>query len=164
MPDLIKNQIIVFVVVLLLCSAAHAQPSVTNEADPQVDSHSVIITFLQDDPSSMNGCHYNLFAATKRSHLKKLPGQGLSIATFLNYGSVVQIIASKLKHLQRASEGPLHRHKVKFYLRTLISCPDATNGYGEIISFSIPTYKKGNTSKQSKFLLWMKYHMQYYNP
>ncbi|MDZ4784665.1 MAG: hypothetical protein SGJ02_01185 [bacterium] len=141
-----------------------AQPTVTNEVETLAKAHSILITFLQDDLTSMMGCHYNLFAATKKSQLASLPGKGVSVATFERNESLVQIIANPLRYLKRSEHGSLRKKSVKIYLRTLLSCPAAQNGLSEIVAVSVPTKLNGKITKPRDFLYEMKYHMQYYNP
>ncbi len=141
-----------------------ALPTVTNEVTPLSQSQSVIISFIQYDLESISDCHYNLFAAKKKKHLETLPGKGLSIATFENHEPQVKIIAGPMGVIKRSKVGPLKKHSVKVYLRTLISCPSATNGQSEIISFSVPTKKKGLVKSVEELLLHMKFHMKYYKP
>ena len=153
------------IIMLQFASApAAAQPTVTIQAQPIANASSVIVTFLQADPDSMQGCHYNLFAAKKAQDLKDIPGKGLSIATFKRDLPSVQIIAGPLRSLKRGDMGLLQHNSVEIYLRTLISCPDAVSSLSDIISFTVPTSKHGRLSTIKGLLRDMKYHMQYYNP
>ena len=154
---------VAFIILSIWSRDVMAQPTVTNEALVDKSQKFVLISFLQEDLQSMNGCHYNIFAAAKKKSLKELPGKGLSIATFLRNESVVEIIAGPLKQLKKLSSGPLKGKKVKIFLRTLISCPGALNGYSETISFSIKPKRKGTLTEVGQFLSEMKYHMRYYN-
>ena len=151
---------------LLLCLATPAlsQPVVTITAETINAARSVIITFQQDNIESMQGCHYNLFAAKKRRDLETLPGKGLSIATFKRDSAVVQIIAGPLRTIKRANSGGLKASTINIFLRTLISCPEAESGLGEIISFSVPTNQSGELTNTKGYLRDMKYHMKYYQP
>lgn len=143
---------------------AVAPPTVTLSAEATNNYRAVLFTFTQNDLASIQGCHYNLFAAPKASDLATLPGKGLSIATFFRNEASIQVIASPLQHLVRADNGPLARRAVKIYFRTLLSCPETTNGFGETISVSIKTFPKGKVSSVKRLMKQMKFHMQYYEP
>jgi hypothetical protein len=144
-----------------------AQPTVTVEAHQINNFHYVLFTFTQNDLPSMEGCHYNLLSADKRKALLSLPGRRLiSVATFYKPLSVVQIIAGPLKHVSRLI-GPNHRdfeRTVKVYFRTLLSCPQATNGMGNIFSVTFKTFVDGTLGSIKELRNAMKYHMKYYQP
>lgn len=153
------------IMVTLSVPSASAQPTVTLEAQPQDNYHSVLFTFTQNDLPAMEGCHYNLFAANKRSKLSSVPGQGRSIATFYKPLSTIQIIAKPLPHLIRESN--LRNHKIlrraKVYFRTLLSCPSATNGMGALVSITMKTFPRGKLLNVNQLIYSMKYDMQYYS-
>lgn len=146
------------VYILLFANNAAAQPRVTLFAEARNKYHSVLFTFSQDDLPAMEGCHYNLFAADKRSKLRELPGQGLSIATFYRALPSIQIIASPLPHVRSESVSG----NPKVFFRVLLSCPQATNGLGDIVSLRIKVYPQGKLRSVSKLTKSMKYHMRYY--
>ncbi len=114
----------------------------------------------------MNGCHYNLFAADKPGDLTTLPGKGISIATFFKEASFVQIIANPLPHLAQVlgKSDPKIKKRVKVYFRTLLSCPSAENGLGELISVTMKTFPGGKLTSVDRLTKKMKYNMQYYEP
>ena len=140
-----------------------AQPTVTVTAEPINDFHSVLFTFVQDDLASMDGCHYNFFAADKASDLKSVPGRGRSIATFFKPLNTIQIIAGPLPHITRSLEKGHARSQayVKVYFKTLLSCPLAVNGQGDLIYFAMKTYKIGKLTSNNKLTKSMKNHMRY---
>ncbi len=152
--------------VLTLPFSARAAPQVTLTAEPMNDYRSVVFTFVQNDLASMEGCHYNLFAADAAKDLRTLPGKGLSIATFFKASNFIQIIAGPLPHLARnfGLDKPRIRRSVRVYFRTLLSCPLATNGYGQTIYVNMHTYKGGRFRTVKHLRLSMKYHMRYYEP
>ena len=148
----------------LLSTSAAAQPTVTLQVESLDNGQRVLFTFLQSDLASVDGCHYNLFAAATRRALATLPGKGLSIATFFRAETSVQIVAGPLGRLQRhsttgSSTAALSR---TLYFRALVSCPGATNGEGEIVTLAVPTTRNGRVTTVRKLLREMKFHMQYY--
>ena len=144
---------------------ASAAPNVTVSAEAVNDFHSVIFTFIQNDLPSMEGCHYNLFAAPKKSDLRKVPGNGKSIATFYKPLPFIQIIASPLPHVARlfGKSSPQIKKSVKVYFRVLLSCPAATNGMSELFSVSLKTFSNGKLTTVHEITKRMKHHMAYYN-
>lgn len=151
-----------FAAVLVLCYAQNlsAQPHVSVTAEARDKYRAVLFTFVQDDVPSMNGCHYNLFAADRRAKLQSLPGQGLSIATFFRAEPTVQIIASPLRRLARS----VFAKSPKIFFRVLLSCPEGVDGLGEILALRMRSYADGKLHSVSKLAKSMKYHMQYYDP
>lgn len=161
-----RAMIALLMFVPLFAGRSEAQPTVALSADVRDHSQSVLFTFAQSDVPSMDGCHYNLFAADKAADLQTLPGKGLSIATFYRDLSTIQIIAGPLPHLARnaISGKPLSRRTVKVYFRVLLSCPDAIDGLGDVISVSIKTFPRGTLKSINKLTLRMKHNMRYYEP
>jgi len=158
-----------FLITLILwfsLSKANAQPNVNLTVEQQNNYRHVLFTFTQDDLPSMAGCHYNLLAAAKAKHLETLPGKGLSIATFFREQAVVQIIAGPLPRLAQnfGVSSPRFRTHVKLYFRVLLSCPEGTDGYGELVSLRIATSPNGTFNSINALRRRMKYRMQYYEP
>ena len=152
------------IALLAAASSTWAQPKVTLQAEPIENATSVIITFLQSDLESIQGCHYNLFAAKKSRDLNSIPGKGLSVATFKKDLAVVQIIAGPLRSLKRTNFGLLNRDSANIYLRALISCPAGNSGLSDIITFAVPTLENGTLKNIKGYLRDMKFHMKYYSP
>ncbi len=154
----------VFFFALLAATSAVAQPHVTVTAEARDNFRAVIFTFIQDDLPSMEGCHYHLFGADKAKDLETLPGGGLSLATFYRALPEVQIIAGPLPHLSRLQgiKSPKVRSSAKLYFRTLLSCPDAVDGLGEIFSLTFPTFTQGKLQSVNRLAKKMKFHMRYY--
>ncbi len=150
------------VVIGARASPLAAQPTVANYAEVLESGRSILITFIQPNVASMEGCHYNIFAAGRESFLDELPGNGVSIATFTRNIEFVQIIARPLRTLRRSSYGRLSGRTARIFFRTLISCPDAANGHGELFSVRVPTSRAGQLRKVKRLIIGMKYHMQYY--
>ena len=152
---------------ILFCpSRVQAQPTVTLQAQAINDYHSILFTFTQNDLPSMEGCHYNLFAADAPKYIQKLPGRSISIATFSSALPEVKIIAGPLHHLARKLRG---RHSTEqnshsIYFRVLLSCPEATNGMGDIISVKLKAFDDGRLTALKALRKEMKYHMKYYEP
>lgn len=164
----IYNKIIPLLLLLFIIVSprfAHAIPSLTLSAQATNNFHSVIFDFIQNDLPSMEGCHYNLFAAGKKSDLKTVPN-GKSIATFYKPLPLVQIIASPIKHVARSfgKKDPQIKRSVKVYFRVLLSCPEATNGMSNLISVSLKTFPDGKLKTVHEITKQMKHHMAYYNP
>jgi len=147
-------------------TTASAQPSVALSAEARDSFTSILFTFVQDDIASMDGCHYNLFAADEPQDLKTLPGKGLSIATFYRPWPTIQIIAGPLPRLApRYGHKPSRtRRSAKVYFRTLLSCPQGISGMGETISVTLDTFPRGRLTSINRLRSVMKYHMRYYNP
>lgn len=162
MRFILRHIVICLVVIGLRASPLVAQPTVTNYAEVLQSGRSILITFVQPDIASMDGCHYNIFAAGRESFLGELPGNGVSIATFTRNLEFVQILARPLRILRRSSAGRLSGRTARIFFRTLISCPEAENGQGEIFSVRVPTSRVGQLRKVKRLILGMKYHMQYY--
>ena len=161
-----RPKIFLIIFMIIIGTTTYAQPNVTVVAEQKNNFHSVLFTFTQADVPSMEGCHYNLFAADKASDLQALPGKGISIATFFKPLAVVQIIADPLPHLSRlyGKRNPHIQKRARVYFRTLLSCPLAQNGIGELISISMKTFPRGKLLNTNQLTYSMKYHMQYYNP
>lgn len=162
-----KKLILVFILLLIAtANLAQALPTLTISAEATDNYRSVIFNFIQNDLPSMEGCHYNLFAAPKRSDLKTVPGNGKSIATFYKPLPLVQIIASPIKHVARrfGKRNPQNKRSVKVYFRVLLSCPEAINGMSNLISVSFKTFTDGKLKTVHEITKQMKHHMAYYNP
>ena len=142
-----------------LIASSSAQPTVTLSVQALEGGRQILFTLLQPDLASMEGCHYNLFAAASRPALATLPGRGLSIATFYRAAAEVQLVAAPLGRLQRASRRSRTTRALHF--RTLLSCPTATNGLGDIVTLAIPTTRNGRYASVGRLLRAMKNHMQY---
>ena len=153
---------------LILCrpAATQAQPTVTLEVQAINSYRSVLFTFIQDDLPAMEGCHYNLFAADAPRYIQKLPGRSTSIATFYRALPEVQIIAGPLSRLARKLKGRHSKvqNSYRLYFRVLLSCPEATDGMGDIISVKVKTSGHGKLTSLKALRNQMKYHMQYYQP
>ena len=145
---------------------AYAAPTVELSAESRDRFSAVLFTFFQPDLASMEECHYNLFAADEAKDLNTLPGKGLSIATFENKNSLIQIIAGPLPRL--AKKLGIHNSKeqrsAKVFFRALLSCPAAQNGMGELISITVNTSSRGTLLSVNRLIKKMKYNMQYYRP
>lgn len=161
-----KKSILAFILPLIATAhPAQALPTLTISAEATNNYRSVIFDFIQNDLPSMEGCHYNLFAAGKRSELQTVPN-GKSIATFYKPLPLVQIISSPIKHVARrfGKKNPQNKRSVKVYFRVLLSCPEATNGMSNLISISFKTFTDGKLKTVHEITKQMKHHMAYYNP
>ena len=155
----------ILVFVGLSAGSSLAQPTGSLQVQAQAQDRAIVFTLVQNDLPSMEGCHYNLFAAERRRHLAELPGKGLSIATFYRALALVQIIASPLERLAPVKEHRGSRGDNRsIFFRTLLSCPGGTNGTGEIIKLQLATHAHGRIRRIPRLLRAMKNHMQYYSP
>lgn len=157
----IKNS---WLAILLSSSTAFSQPTATISASPSSDYRSVIFDFIQNDLSSMEGCHYNLFASGKRSDLSEVPGNGKSIATFYKPLSFIQIIANPIKLVARkfGKKDVRVRKNIKIFFRALLSCPGSASGMSNIALVSLKTFPKGKLKTVHEITKQMKNHMAYY--
>jgi hypothetical protein len=144
----------------------HAQPTVDLTAEVRNRERSVLFTFTQPDLASMEGCHYNLFAADEAEDLDTLPGKGLSIATFYRPFSVIGIVAGPLPRLSSAIRGSSRntRSSARLYFRTLLSCSTPNSAMGELIWVEIKTARHGRVASVNRLIKKMKYSMRYQHP
>lgn len=134
-------------------------------ADPQIDLSTtlykggkrILFTIEQYDLAAMQGCHYNLFVASRRSHLESLPGKGLSIATFGRDTDHLEIMATHLRTLSRKKIG---KKRVIFYFRMLMPCENSSFE-SEIYPQEFQTRGKGTVPSRKQFMRRMKYHMRW---
>lgn len=155
---------IFLIFILTHTSGVSAAPTVDISAAAAPNGSAVLISFMQDDLSSVANCHYNVFVSHRAHALSTLPGKGMSVATFKRDVPLEQIIAQPLKSLRKAKVGVFKKKSVKFYIRTLVSCEEGENGSSPLISFTVPTAKNGKIKKARRFIMDMKYHMQYFHP
>ncbi len=151
------NNLLTFLFLSLTPLALLAEPQIDMSTTLYNGGKKVLFTIEQHDLESMQGCHYNLFVARKRSHLSTLPGKGLSIATFGRDTDHLEIMATHLRSLSRTKLG---KSKVTLYFRMLMPCEDAAYE-SEIYSQVFKTRKRGSVGSSKKFMRRMKYHMRW---
>ncbi|MCB0354185.1 MAG: hypothetical protein KDD64_11690 [Bdellovibrionales bacterium] len=141
-------------------SPLFADPSVQVSSYFTDDSSELHFVFEQHDLHYMiaQNCHYNFFAAAKRSDLSTLPGKGLSIATFFRPEQPLEIETYDLKPIVSSAT---KRNSSRIYLRVLMPCDGGETFMSEITTVKAPKKRHGRSLSTKRFIHRMKYHMRW---